>query len=123
MGELDLMFDDLVRSEEREVRGKTFVFSEIGALAWVEHVMTEDAPSEGLKGRAEANHDYMCRVVACSIERGLDKSIDDVYRELLSKPGALVSEMYAHADAVNGLSEKFVMLEGKDAPASDTPES
>lgn len=123
MGELELMFAELVRKETATIRGKDIEFYEIGSLPWADHVMTDEPADQERSAKvvAKSNHSYMCRVVAASIAPGVQKDIPELIDELMPLPGELVGELYEVADRVNGLGEKFEKLQGKAPPVVDTP--
>lgn len=117
------MFSDLVKQQTETVRGKSFTFYEIGSPVWTDHVMTEEEPDQerSAKTVSKANHSYFCRVIAASMLPGVDKAFDELVADLMPLPDELISELFVHADRVNGLSEKFEVLQGKASPADDTP--
>lgn len=117
------MFTELVRKETATIRGAQFTFHEIGSVEWVNHVMTDEAPGaeRSQVEIAQSNHDYAVRVVAASIEPGVDKTFKDLASELHPMPGALVDELFEVAERVNDLAAKFEKLQGKVPPAVDTP--
>jgi len=121
MGELELMFTDLIKSETRTVRGRDFTFYEISALDWVEHLVAEESSGgEGVKELASRNRDFSVRVIATSLAPGVEQSVKELIEEMVPLSNELIGELFDGADSVNGITQQLSAVEGKGSRGGDT---
>ena len=118
------MFKDLIRSEEHEIRGGKFTFSEFSSDVYIKDILSDDE-TDKLTGRqlAEINMKFAGKVVAHSLVGGSDKSFSEIFEEFLEIPRALQDELYNKAAEINGLNLVQQATKGKASPGVDSPES
>jgi len=123
MGELELMFEDLIKSETVSIRGREFTFYEISAWDWVNHLVADEAPDDDSSPRAVSarNLDFSKRVIAASLRPGVNRTVPELLNDMTGVPNCMIDEMFAVADRLNGITTAIAGAEGKVSPGGDMP--
>jgi len=115
------MFSELLNSESHSIRGKTFTFHEISSLDWINHLVMEEEPDDqSHKALAVRNRAFLVRVIAASLAPGVGSTVPELVAEMEPLSESLISELFAAADQVNGITERLNGYAGKASPADDT---
>lgn len=116
------MFTELLKQETRSIRGKTFTFYEISSLDWIRYLVTEDeaAQDDGVQAQALRNRSFLVHVIAAALTAGVEEDVPTLVQQMETLPDALIGELFAAADAVNGITDRLDDYAGKASPADAT---
>lgn len=116
------MFSELIKTQTATVRGKEFVFHEIGALDWIEYIVNDRAAElTDKKDIYRENQHFGIRCIACSIAPGKPDEIKQYIADLEPLSRELIDDLFTVVDELNQISAGFKSLAGKGIQADTLP--